>query len=346
MWDPRPWIQARPSFVQPVAPPVAGPCDPPLICVQFNQEYVPYVCGALMQLVQRQTCTAPDEDTLQGILANMTLLIEVIGTAVQCSQPPLIPGQPTLQRACNIAGYLANYIIRESMAQAIQSIQNQQLAVDFLWVVLRFIPGFGEAFSITTAALPNLFNAIESAGITDFQTAVNDPSLFGAITCAIYQAIQTDGQVTAGNYPAIVANVSALTFASSDVKTATINFITDMGPGGLQAVQVPGALQDYDCTGCGSGPALGPVGPNPTRITGTDLLQIAIGASDAILPILFDRAFPSPPLLTMGSDNEDVIVSAISTTATGTTLQITSAVPASATMSANVDWAAQLPGVE
>ncbi len=50
--------------------------------------------------------------------------------------------------------------------------------------------------------------------------------------------------------------------------------------------------------------------------------------------------------LVASSDNEDVIASFINTTALSTTLVISSAVPASATMNANVDWTAALPGID
>lgn len=344
VWTGPPWILPRSSFIAPVAPPTAGPCDPPFACIRINAQYCKFIAGAMFQLLQRTSWLAISEDDLQNTLAWMTWAMELVGTAVQCSQPPAIPGQPTDQRACNIAGYLAHYIIRQSMAQCIQGVQNDMIAVDVMWIVLRLIPGFGQAFSITTAALPFLFNAVQSGTIAHFQAAETDDVLWGTITCAIFNAIRTDGQVTDGNFPTLRANVNAVVFAASDVHDAVVGFIDQLGPGGLESLQVPGAMTDYDCSGCATGPALGPVGPAPVRLSGKDLLQIAIGASDAALPILFPQPFPTPPLLTTGSDNEDVIASFESTTTTGTTLRITSAVPASATMSANLDWTATLPG--
>lgn len=344
MWDTKPWTAPRTSFPRPIAAPVSGPCDPPLVCLQINASYIPYIAGAMSQLVQRTTWTAATEDDLQQILANMTQAIEIVGTAVQCSQPPLIPGQPTLSRACNIAGYLANYVIRESMSQGANAVQNSIGVVTFIWGIVRFIPGFAEALPVTWLALNGLIAAINTFGYAIFQTAVNDPTLFPAITCAIYNAISADGQVTNNNFPQIITNINAISFASSDVKTTLIQFIDNLGAGGLEALQTGGPFADYDCTGCGTGPALGPVGPSPFQLNGKSLLQIAIGAADAALTVLFAAPFDTPPLLTAASDNEDVVTSFLNTTATGTTLRITSAVPATATMMANVDWIAQLPG--
>lgn len=344
MWQTEPWNAPRPSFVRPMAPPAPGPCDPPLVCIQINAEYVKFIAGAMSQLIQRTTWTAATEDELQQTLSNMTWAMEIIGTAVQCSQPPLIPGQPTANRACNIAGYLSNYVIRESISQGTNAVANGLAAVTFVWGIVRFIPGFAEALPLTWLGMTALLAAINTIGVAPFNTAVNDPSLFPAITCAIYNAILADGQVTTGNFPTIVSNINALTFADAGVKSTIIDFVNNLGPGGLQAVQTGGVFAAYDCTGCGTGPALGPVGPSPWRLTGSQALQIVIGAFEGVVPILFPVPFDSPPLLTMSSDNQDVISSFANVSATGCDLRITSAVPATDTMLANLDWAASLPG--
>jgi hypothetical protein len=344
VWDPRAWVQARPSFPRAIAAPTAAPCDPPLVCVQFNQEYVPFVAGALSQLTQRTTWLAANEDTLQGILANMTWLIEIIGTAVQCSQPPQIGPTPAV-RACNIAGYIANQVIRLSIEKALADIQADYDVLNYGRTILGFIPGAGGVFGVAMGVLYNLYNTIASGTQADFQAALDDPSYFGLVTCAIYQAIAAEGQVTTANFPTIVTNIDAVPYTLSDVKDAVHDYVTGLGAGGLQAIQPIGALADYDCGACsGTGPALGPVGPQPRQISGSDFLEIGIGFVDAVLPILFPTPFPSPPLLTVCADNQDLIASFVDTTATGTTLRLTAAVPVAATMSANIDWLALPPG--
>lgn len=346
MWDPDPFATVQASVKRPVTPPAAGPCDPPLVCVQFNAEYVPFVAGALSQWTQREAFLAATEDDLQLALANFTWLIEIMGTAVQCNQPPLIPGQPTDQRACSIAGYLANYIIRESISQGINASTNGIQVLTFVWGIVRFIPGFAEALPITWLALNALLAAINTFGTSGFQTAIDDPTLFPMMTCAIYSAIRADGQVTTANFPAIVTNISGLAYPTTDVGNTIIAFVNNLGPGGLQAVQTGGPLAVYDCSGCGTGPALGPPAPSPWRLSGKDILTILAGAADAVLPILFPAPFDTPPMLTVGSDNEDLIVSFESTTTTGTTLRIASAVPVTSNTSAGVNWTASLPGID
>jgi hypothetical protein len=346
MWDPEPWIKPRSSFIAPVAPPTAGPCDPPLVCIAINEQYVKYIAGAMFQLLQRTTWTATSEDDLQNTLAWMTWAQEIIGTAVQCSQPPLIPGQPTINRACNIAGYLSQYVIRESVSQGTNAVANGLAAVTFVWGIVRFIPGFAEALPLTWLGMTALLAAINTIGVVPFQNAVNDPTLFPAITCAIYNAIAADGQVTTANFPAIITNITALTFADAGVKSTIIAFLNDLGPGGLQAVQTGGVFAAFDCTGCGTGPALGPVGPSPWRLSGKQALTLIAGAFEAAVPILFPQPFDTPPLLTMSCDNQDLIASFQNVSATGCDLVVTAAVPASATMSANLDWTASLPGID
>lgn len=344
MWDPRSWVQARPSFPRAIAAPAAAPCDPPLVCLQVNAEYIPFMAGALSQLTQRTTWLAPDEDTLQGILANMTWLVELVGTAVQCNQPPQI-GVPTGQQACNISGYLANSVIRLSIINALQDIQNDYTVIGYGLRIMQFIPGFGGIFGVGMQVLFDLYSAIAGGTQADYQAAVDDPTYFGLVTCAIYGAIAADGQVTIANFPAIVTNLDAIPYSLTDVKTAVHNYVSGLGAAGLQALQPIGALAAYDCSNCsGTGPALGPVGPQPRQISGSDFLQIGIGLADAVLPIAFPRPFPSPPLLTVGADNQDLIASFENTTPTGTTLRITAAVPVAATMGANVDWLALPPG--
>jgi hypothetical protein len=346
MWDPQPFVRPRSSFVEPVAPPTAGPCDPPLVCIQINEQYPKLIAGAMFQLLQRTTWTATDEDDLQNTLAWMTWATEIIGTAVQCSQPPPIPGQPCAQRACNISGYLANYVLKESISQGTNAVANTLAIATTVWGIVRFIPGFAEALPLTWLAINGLLAGITATGIVPFQTAIADPALWGDITCAIYAAILTDCQVTTANFPAIVTNITAIPFADAGVKSTVLDYINNLGAGGMQALQTGGPFIDYDCTGCGGTGPTGPPGPSPWRLSGSQVLQIIAGAFEGVVPILFPTPFDTPPLLTMSCDNQDVIGSFNNVSATGCDLRITSAVPAGATMTANLDWTAALPGID
>ena len=300
----------------------------------------------MSQGTQRMAWTATSDDDLQNTLAWMTWATEIIGTAVQCSQPPLIPGQPTINRACNIAGYLSNYVIKQSLSQGANSVANTLAIATTVWGIVRFIPGFAEALPLTWLAISGLLAAVNIAGVPATNTAVNDPSLWGAITCAIYNAILADGQVTTGNFPTIITNITAITFADANVKSAVIGYVNNLGAGGLQALQTGGPYIDYDCSGCGTGPALGPVGPSPWRLSGKAALTLIAGAFEAVTPILFPTPFDTAPILIGSPSNQDLIASFTNVSPTGCDLVLTSAVPVAIDTDSDIDWSASLPGID
>jgi hypothetical protein len=344
VWDPKPFVQQRPVFARPMPAPTAMPCDPPLACLQINAAYIPFIAGACAELVQRSSWLAATEDDLQGILANMTQVVEIIGTAVQCNSIPAI-GPGGSQQACNIAGYMSQLVIRQSMLAAIADIQSGYDVLNYGLRVMQFIPGAGGIFGEILSALAGLYTAITGGTLADYQTGAADDILWSEVTCAIYNAISADAQVTTANYPTLVANVCAISYTLPDVTTAICDYVNSLGVGGFQGLQPQGALAQYDCSLCGgTGPSLGPTGPQPRQISGKDVLSIGVGLAEAVLPILFPSSFPSTPLLTTGSDSDLVVASFENSTPTGTTLRITSSVPVASTLSANVDWIALPPG--
>jgi hypothetical protein len=80
------WAQQG-SFTAPVAVPGADPGDAPLICIEINAAWVPYVVGALMQLVQPTTWATTDPVAMTAVLTAATELIERVGTAGECMAP-------------------------------------------------------------------------------------------------------------------------------------------------------------------------------------------------------------------------------------------------------------------
>jgi hypothetical protein len=93
LWNPiENWLQQG-SFCEQVQPPASAPGDDPLVCIQLNQAWIPYVCGALMQLAQPSTWDVSGGPlTLQDVLTEATELIEIVGTATLCG-PPHCAGQ-------------------------------------------------------------------------------------------------------------------------------------------------------------------------------------------------------------------------------------------------------------
>jgi hypothetical protein len=86
MWDP----EARgtnSSYYEPVADPGTAPADAPLVCLQVNASWIPYIVGSLMQLIQPPTWTTTDRTALADLLGRVTDLIALVGTAEVCVAP-------------------------------------------------------------------------------------------------------------------------------------------------------------------------------------------------------------------------------------------------------------------
>jgi len=86
VWVPLDNWEAQSSFSEPVAPPGTEPDAAPLVCVSFNQTWLPFVIGSLMQLVQPAAWNASPSAVLT-VLDQATLLLERFGTAEVCMPP-------------------------------------------------------------------------------------------------------------------------------------------------------------------------------------------------------------------------------------------------------------------
>jgi len=86
MWDPEAWA-VRPSFTEPVTDPGTAPGDDPLVCLQVNASWIPYIVGSCLQLAQPLAWTTTDSTALADLLGRVTDLINLIGTAEACMAP-------------------------------------------------------------------------------------------------------------------------------------------------------------------------------------------------------------------------------------------------------------------
>jgi hypothetical protein len=345
VWVPNPNWQPPPSFPQRVAPPTGEPCDPPLVCVQFNQAYLPYVIGALTQLCQP---TAWDKTTISdmaGVLGSMTDLLALFGDAMPCStNPPALPGHTTAQTACNVAGYLANSVIKSAMQKAIDAINANLTVLGWGQLIIGLIPGAGFVINALITALSDLYQAMVSGTLADYQDAVNDSTLWGKIGCAIYGCISADGGVTAGNFPCVVAAVGAVPYTHADVISAIVAFLNNAGWDGIASMQAVGALAVYDCSGCGSGTMPGPPGSPPLREAGKTTLTILAGTAAKTVDVLFEVPWTAPPVVTVSCDSQVLIASVASVTDTDMQVSITAAVAVLADTTATVSWEAVMRG--
>lgn len=181
---------------------------------------------------------------------------------------PTFSGGTTAQHACNIAGYLAIDVIKQSLQQAVDAVNANKGVLGFT-ALLWLIPG-AEAVATIGTALTQFYNALVGGTLTDYTDALADPSLFSRITCAIYSAIEADGQVTEANYPTVLANIAGVGYTHNDVISTIHDYVQALGYPGLAELQNTGALADYDCTNC-SGPtggATGASGPTAPAFNG------------------------------------------------------------------------------
>jgi len=215
----------------------ASPC-PPITNVQFT-------AGCALQT---STDCGSSYSTVPGWVANFDSCVS--GVLIP-PVPPNPPGTPINQHACNIAGFIASEVMKVVIGKAVDSYNSDLTLLQFGTSIFNTV---AFAFPLTAIAW-DVFYAIyievTAATIADFTAAASDPVLWSALTCAIYDAIKTDGYITAGNLAALISNVCGMSYTYADVVTALCNFVTNIGLQNLQAMQNRGAVDDVDCSGCG-----------------------------------------------------------------------------------------------
>jgi len=345
VWKDSEWATQQGSYSNAVVPPTSGPCDPPTVSVCINVQWIPYVCGALSQLCQPSTWDVASEDDLIDVLERVTGLISAIGTAMPCVSPaPVLGTASTAQQACNIAGYLANILIKDSIQKAIDAINQNQTVLGYGVIITGAIPGAGVIIPTIAKALYELYGSIEGGTLTDYQDALEDPTLWSKITCAIFTATQGDGQVMDTNFAAVQAAVAAVSYTHAEVITTISAYLANLGSAGVQQLQAAGAFADYDCSSCGSGVSTGPAGLPTRQIAGSASATILAGSAQISTSVAFVPAFAANPIITLQCADPVLIASASSISGAGFTLTITAAVNVDSDTPATVDYLATLPG--
>jgi hypothetical protein len=165
--------------------------------------------------------------------------------------PPQIGPGPIQQYACNLAGYVATQVIQTALQAAVTDWNNGVRL--FSQAVTLFHEIAAEALPLTDLALlagQDLFAWFAAGTIGDLQSSSTDPLLWSDVTCAIYNAIKNDGQITDANYPQIVINVCAITYAHPVAVSAICSFVTRMGAINMRKEQIAGAFDTVDCSHC------------------------------------------------------------------------------------------------
>ena len=165
---------------------------------------------------------------------------------------PVNPGNLSADNeACAIATYLANAVIKQSLTQAITSIEGNLGKAGLLLGLVQFIPGVDIITDLMAFGAFGLYSAINGGTIGNYQAAVADSSLWSTMSCAIYEQIKAVGYVDATNYDAVLTAIAAVTYTHSEVVTTIHDYAASLGLSGVRQLQSSGALDTGDCSGCG-----------------------------------------------------------------------------------------------
>jgi|SRR5579872_413853 len=297
----RGWQQT--SDLQAVDLPAAAPLDAPLVCLQLNQDWLPLVLGALLQLCHPAQWTG-DDTAQQAAVTAATQLALAIGDAEVCpvlefrltsgcvlqssvdggttwvdvpgwptyapgcytgatgpagppfvgagGAPPNPQGATTAQQACNIAGYIADTIVKGSLNSFVSSKSAALTQVEAVGGIVALLSGFDPIVDLIIGAAAIGANYVYAQTTSDYTAAIADAGFQSAVQCAIYAAIVADGYVTPGNFAAILTNLAAISYTHADVVTTVHDYVSALGVTGLQMMQVSGTLYVGDCSLCGT----------------------------------------------------------------------------------------------
>jgi hypothetical protein len=210
------------------------------------------------------TCPVPTQIRFQNCVLQSSIDGGVTWTDVtgwsagfpDCVKQNIPPAPPASkdgliqQQACNIAGYLATAIIKQSIQLAITQLQTNNDYLIMANDLMAELAGFFPYTAVFVQAIKDTYTIWSQLQIIVLQAAENDVQLWSNVTCAIYTAIKRDGQVTAANYGTIVANICALTYATQSIITGMCTLVGGIGWSNLQMATQSRALEDADCSGC------------------------------------------------------------------------------------------------
>lgn len=90
MWPNSPFARPVSSFERPVALVLVDPCDKPDVAIYVRHEWIPYIVGALKQLVLQTTWDTTDPDALWLVQQRAMTLLSCVGTSTEpedCKPP-------------------------------------------------------------------------------------------------------------------------------------------------------------------------------------------------------------------------------------------------------------------
>ncbi len=172
------------------------------------------------------------------------------------------------QDSCNVAGFLAEGIIKKVVGLIIEAREGQksrnETVIDIIESLMGVklaekLPVVGVLISAVSDAAKRFVNALFLSDLPSLQNALDDAALWSDIACAIYCAVTPDRGVTEENIQDVLDAVSGVIY---DPNQALINefrlFMETLGLVGLQAASQSGIYAVYDCSGCGCADVIEP----------------------------------------------------------------------------------------
>jgi len=105
-----------------------------------------------------------------------------------------------------------------------------------------------DPFVVAAAAL---YQAAAAFSASALNAAAADATLRSDLTCAIFSAISSDGQVTDANFAAVLTNINGVSYATPGIVGLLHDYVSNLGFNGVNAIQAEGSLYAGDCSACG-----------------------------------------------------------------------------------------------
>lgn len=255
MWEEQRNAYAFPSFRRPVSPPTSGPADGPCVCVSFNEQWAPYILGALQQLAQDSTWRLAPGDDIQVVQGRVNQLMEMFGASNQCGPgpAPVPPGVNPDDFDCGLAGYLVNEIVRQGMQSAIDLATHVGGPQAVLFHLLDFIPFGGDIVAGFGNAITDVAATIGLNTVFNWAQAQLEQGLWDTVGCMVYGIVRGVHGFTADSWATLLSDLRSFGGPSQPFFSAVADMLESWGIGNANAIAELAGSTHYDCSGCSSG---------------------------------------------------------------------------------------------
>jgi len=272
---------AVPSFPVPVPLPTTDPDADPSFSICINEQWIPYVLGAMQQLVLQATWDTQDTDELNLVQSRAMKLIAMFSEYVMCcpcpqtrtvdgvpqfsfngtdwfsypgimnnpglnGQPKWLPDDvPDGQDARCLAAENIVSFYAQATANFLTLLGADTQIGDFIAGVTTIVAAFIEPVVIL-AWIVDFVAGLLTAGYEALVDAASDTNL-ELLRCAIFCHIGSDGAISTGQFQAIKDELS--TSPGGAIGLYMTTWLDGLGPVGLMRQEKLGIVS-ADCTDC------------------------------------------------------------------------------------------------